>query len=200
MSRRSRRASPPGAPSSPRPSTRSLAPGWPRTRTTARRRLARWSRTCCARWAGPCRRAWSRPDRRARRVSDADTGTAAPGTVFSGRYEITGPISSGAMGAVYRAIDRHTGGEVAVKRLLDVRQSARFEIEARLLASLSHPRVVKVLDHSQDEKGLYIVMELVRGTDLGAQLKERGSPGLPFGEAIDYARHACEALQYVHDQ
>jgi hypothetical protein len=133
-------------------------------------------------------------------VSDADTGTAAPGTVFSGRYEITGPISSGAMGAVYRAIDRHTGGEVAVKRLLDVRHSARFEIEARLLASLSHPRVVKVLDHSQDEKGLYIVMELVRGTDLGAQLKDRGDPGLPYNEAIDYARHACEALQYVHDQ
>jgi hypothetical protein len=133
-------------------------------------------------------------------VSEADTGTAAPGTVFSGRYEIIAPISSGAMGAVYRAIDRHTGGEVAVKRLLDVRHSARFEIEARLLASLSHPRVVKVLDHSQDEQGLYIVMELVRGADLGAQLKERGAPGLPYAEAIEYARHACEALQYVHDQ
>src|SRR4051812_45512995 len=104
------------------------------------------------------------------------------------------------MGAVYHPIDRHTrgdragkrlpavpppparhpGGDVAVKRLLDVRHSARFEIEARLLASLSHPRVVKVLDHSQDEQGLYIVMELVRGTDLGAQLKERGNPGLPY--------------------
>ena len=124
----------------------------------------------------------------------------APGTVFSGRYEIVAPISSGAMGAVYRAIDRESGGEVAVKRLLDVRHSARFEIEARLLASLSHPRVVKVLDHSQDEQGLYIVMELVRGTDLGAQLKERGEPGLPFDEAIDWIRHTCEALQYVHDQ
>ena len=133
-------------------------------------------------------------------MSDGDTGTAAPGTVVSGRYEIIGPISSGAMGAVYRAIDRHTGGEVAVKRLLDVRHAARFEIEARLLASLSHPRVVKVLDHSQDDQGLYIVMELVRGTDLGAQLSERGNPGLPYNEAIEYARHTCEALQYVHDQ
>ena len=75
------------------------------------------------------------------------------------------------MGAVYRAIDRETGGDVAVKRLLDVRHAARFEIEARLLASLSHPRVVKVLDHSSDEQGLYIVMELVHGTDLGALLK-----------------------------
>jgi hypothetical protein len=133
-------------------------------------------------------------------VSDAETGTDAPGTVFNERYEIVAPISSGAMGAVYRAIDRERGGEVALKRLLDVRHAARFEIEARLLASLSHPRVVKVLDHSQDDEGLYIVMELVRGTDLGAQLAERGNPGLPYDEAIQYMRHTCEALQYVHDQ
>jgi Protein kinase domain len=60
--------------------------------------------------------------------------------------------------------------------------------------------VVTVIDHAGDEDGLYIVMELVHGTDLGAQLKLRGNPGLPVQEAIEYARHACEALQYVHDQ
>ena len=70
------------------------------------------------------------------------------------------------------------GTDVAVKRLLDVRHAARFEIEARLLASLSHPRVVKVLDHSSDEQGLYIVMDLVHGVDLGAILKRNGDPGL----------------------
>jgi hypothetical protein len=133
-------------------------------------------------------------------VTDNESATAPGGAVFSGRYEIVAPISSGAMGAVYRAIDRHTQREVAVKRLLDIQHAARFEIEARLLASLSHPRVVKVIDHSQDEQGLYIVMDLVRGTDLGAQLKDRGTPGLAPAEAIEYARHACEALQYVHDQ
>jgi putative methionine-R-sulfoxide reductase with GAF domain len=133
-------------------------------------------------------------------LTDDSSATAPGGAIFSGRYEIVAPISSGAMGAVYRAIDRETKQEVAVKRLLDLQHAARFEIEARLLASLSHPRVVKVLDHSQDEHGLYIVMDLVRGTDLGAQLKERGAPGLPAQEAVDYARHVCEALQYVHDQ
>jgi putative methionine-R-sulfoxide reductase with GAF domain len=130
----------------------------------------------------------------------ADSGTTPGGAIFNERYEVLAPISSGAMGAVYRAIDRETGAEVAIKRLLDVRHAARFEIEARLLSSLSHPRVVKVLDHAGDAEGLYIVMELVRGTDLGAQLKQRGQPGLPPQEAIEYARHACEALQYVHDQ
>src|SRR3954467_1354382 len=104
------------------------------------------------------------------------------------------------MGAVYRALDRESGKDVAVKRLLDVRHAARFEIEARLLASLSHPRVVKVIDHSSDEQGLYIVMDLVKGTDLGVVLKKDGDPGLILGDAIEYARHACEALQYVHGQ
>jgi putative methionine-R-sulfoxide reductase with GAF domain len=104
------------------------------------------------------------------------------------------------MGAVYRALDRETGTEVAVKRLLDVRHAARFEIEARLLASLSHPRVVKVLDHSSDDQGLYIVMDLVHGVDLGATLKRSGDPGLTLGDSIEYVRHGCEALSYVHSQ
>src|SRR5437763_7181285 len=114
--------------------------------------------------------------RRPERVTRPDQeATAVPGEALNGRYEIIAPISSGAMGAVYRAVDRQTGQDVAVKRLLDVRHAARFEIEARLLASLSHPRVVKVLDHSSDEQGLYIVMELVPGTDLGAILKRHGA-------------------------
>ncbi|HKE80002.1 MAG TPA: protein kinase [Solirubrobacteraceae bacterium] len=122
------------------------------------------------------------------------------GEQLDGRYEIVAPISSGAMGAVYRAVDRETNTDVAVKRLLDVRHAARFEIEARLLASLSHPRLVKVLDHASDDEGAYIVMELVTGTDLGALLQHDGDPGLPITDGIEYARHACEALQYIHDQ
>ena len=133
-------------------------------------------------------------------MTAGDPGTTPGGAIFNERYEVVAPISSGAMGAVYRAIDRDTDKEVAIKRLLDVRNAARFEIEARLLSSLNHPRVVKVIDHAGDDAGLYIVMELVRGTDLGAQLNQRGQPGLPPTEAIEYARHACEALQYVHDQ
>jgi hypothetical protein len=127
-------------------------------------------------------------------------GGAVAGEALGGRYEIVAPISAGAMGAVYRAVDRESGGDVAIKRLLDVRHAARFEIEARLLASLSHPRLVKVLDHASDDEGAYIVMELVTGTDLGALLKRDGSPGLPLTDGIEYARHGCEALQYVHDQ
>jgi Protein kinase domain/GAF domain len=118
-----------------------------------------------------------------------------------GRYRIDAHISRGAMGAVYRATNTVTGEPAAVKRLLDKENTARFEIEARLLSQLEHPRVVKVLDHFQDDQGLYyIVMELVEGTDLGDCLKLNGTPGLPVRDAIEYTRQACEALQYVHEQ
>jgi hypothetical protein len=104
------------------------------------------------------------------------------------------------MGAVYRATDRSEGTEVAIKRLVDVRHAARFEIEARLLAQLRHPRVVQVIDYFIDDSGQYLVMELVQGADLGGVLKQHGRPGLPVENAIDYVRQTSEALQYVHEQ
>ena len=124
----------------------------------------------------------------------------APGLELKGRYKVLGPISSGAMGAVYRAADEAEGGEVAIKRLMDLRHAARFEIEARLLAQLRHPRIVRVIDYFLDDTGQYLVMELVEGTDLGGMLKQHGRPGLPVENAIDYVRQTAEALQYVHEQ
>ena len=110
------------------------------------------------------------------------------------------PISAGAMGAVFRAYDSENAQEVALKHLTDARHEARFEIEARLLSQLRHPRVVRVLDHFAEPTGRYIVMELIEGEDLGTVMKKRGSPGLPLAEALEHAREACEALQYVHEQ
>ncbi len=118
--------------------------------------------------------------------------------LIGGRYEIVAPISEGAMGAVYRA--RAGQEEVALKRLVDLGQAARFEIEARLLSRLGHPRVVKVLDHLRHGADSYLVMELVRGPDLGRALEERGAPGLPLDEVLEIARQAADALEYVHAQ
>jgi eukaryotic-like serine/threonine-protein kinase len=115
-------------------------------------------------------------------------------------YDIEAPLSAGAMGAVYRAHRREDSEPVAIKRLLDTRHLARFEIEARLLRSLHHPRVVNVTDYFTHETGVYLVMEMIKGEELGVILKEKGSPGLPVDDAIEYTRQACEALQYVHDQ
>src|SRR5690242_4378139 len=123
----------------------------------------------------------------------------AEGTELEG-YVIEAPLSAGAMGAVYRAHRAADNVSVAVKRLLDTRHVARFEIEARLLSTLKHPGVVNVMDYFTHPTGVYLVMEMVEGKDLGVALKERGNPGLPVDDAIEYARQACDALQYVHDQ
>jgi serine/threonine protein kinase len=104
------------------------------------------------------------------------------------------------MGAVYRATDLETKTEVALKQCSDPHHDQRFEVEARLLSSLQHPRVVRIIDHFSTRNGQYLVMDLVRGIDLGVLLKQRGDPGLPLDQAVEYVRQTCEALQYVHDQ
>ena len=137
-------------------------------------------------------------------VTEQDTARTAPeletGTELAGRYTIETPISSGGMGAVFAARDGDRGARVAIKHMVEPRHAVRFSIEARLLARLDHHRVVRVLDHFQDEAGMYLVMDLVEGKDLGRILKKHGDPGLPPQESVEYARQVCEALQYVHDQ
>jgi putative methionine-R-sulfoxide reductase with GAF domain/predicted Ser/Thr protein kinase len=125
---------------------------------------------------------------------------ASPGLVIGDRYRLIDRLSEGGMGAVFRAQDTDTGEEVAVKQLLDTRFATQFEIEARLLAVLHHPRVVRVFGHHQTDDGSYLVMEKIEGDDLGGVLKRRGSPGLAVDEALEFVLQACEALQYVHEQ
>ncbi len=134
------------------------------------------------------------------RVNEPRTASQVLGRTLRGRYRVLEPISAGAMGQVYRAIDIETDTEVALKQCTNPHHDQRFEAEARLLSSLQHPRVVRVTDHFAAPSGQYLVMDLVRGIDLGALLKQRGQPGLPVDQSIEYTRQTCEALQYVHDQ
>jgi Protein kinase domain/GAF domain len=133
-------------------------------------------------------------------MNEPRTASQVLGRTLRGRYRALEPISSGAMGAVYRAVDLETDTEVAVKQCTNPHHDQRFEAEARLLASLQHPRVVRIRDHFAAPSGQYLVMDLVRGIDLGALIKQRGQPGLPLDQAIEYVRQTCEALSYVHDQ
>ena len=138
----------------------------------------------------------SNPDR----VNGPRTASQVLGLTLGGRYRVLEPISSGAMGAVYRAVDLETDTEVALKQSTSPQHDQRFEAEARLLTSLEHPRVVRIRDHFAASSGQYLVMDLVRGIDLDAVLKQQGQPGLSVEQAIEIVREACEALQYVHDQ
>ena len=122
-----------------------------------------------------------------------------PGTRLAGRYEIEARLSAGAIGAVYRA-RAEDGGAVAIKHLVDPSQADRFEIEARLLSRLAHPRVVEVIDEFGESGSRYLVMRLVEGLDLNRVLLRDGSPGLPVDDVLEHARQAAEALRYVHEQ
>ena len=115
-------------------------------------------------------------------------------------YEITGHLGSGGMGDVYEARDLKLGRQVALKLLpeaflLDVDRVARFEREARILASLNHPNIAGIhgLDDSDGRK--FLVMELVPGETL-AQRITRGA--LPIRETLVIAAGIAQALEAAH--
>ena len=105
-----------------------------------------------------------------------------------GTFEITGQLGAGSMGEVWRATDTKLGRDGAIKTLPaalaeDADRLARFEREARLLATLNHAHIAVV--HSLDETDgtLYIVMELVEGESLEHRI-EAGP--IPLDDALQY--------------
>ena len=117
-------------------------------------------------------------------------------------YEILAPIGAGGMGEVYRARDTQLGREVAIKVLpeafsQDKERMARFEREARLLASLNHPGIA-ILHGFLESDGLrFLVMELVEGETLEARIKQ--GP-IPINEAIPLFLQMAEAMEAAHDK
>ena len=119
-----------------------------------------------------------------------------------GSYEIISALGAGGMGEVYRARDTRLGRLVAVKILpqtfvADRERVARFQREAKILASLNHPHIGAIygLDEADGVKAL--VMELVDGEDL-AQRLTRGR--IPLDEALPIAKQIAEALEAAHEQ
>jgi eukaryotic-like serine/threonine-protein kinase len=105
------------------------------------------------------------------RVERGLFGAAEPAKL--GRYEILEPIAGGGMGMVYSARDPELGRKVALKvlhplRARDSRSRQRLHVEARALAKLDHPNVVKIHDVIDDGGQVVIVMELVEGETLAA--------------------------------
>ena len=122
-------------------------------------------------------------------------------------YRITAAIGAGGMGEVYRSTDTRLGREVALKLLpkafaADPERLARFDREARLLASLNHPNIAQLYGFetaSLDDGTVVhvIAMELVEGEDLAERLK-RGP--VPLDEAIAIAKQLAEALEGAHEK
>ena len=89
-------------------------------------------------------------------------------TVIADRYEVAGSLDAGGMGVVYRANDRRLGRPVAIKvvRTTEPRLAERSAREARLLARVDHPNVVRVFDVGIHDGHPFIVTELVAGRPL----------------------------------
>ncbi len=150
-----------------------------------------------------------------------------------GPYEVVSALGAGGMGEVYRARDTKLDRDVALKILpelfaADPDRLARFEREAKTLASLNHPNIAHVYDAGRSEATAYLVMELVDGDDLSELINQRHPEGesvssslrdsassagrmgvgphsqpirsgLPLEQALPIARQLIDALETAHE-
>jgi serine/threonine protein kinase/Tol biopolymer transport system component len=119
-----------------------------------------------------------------------------------GNFQITSQLGKGGMGEVYQAKDLKLGRDVAIKVLpdefaKDADRVARFQREAKLLASLNHPNIAAI--HGLEESGgtNFLVLELVEGQTLAEPIK--GVP-IPVEESLKLALQIAEALEAAHEK
>jgi serine/threonine protein kinase len=122
--------------------------------------------------------------------------------MIDGKYRLEQLLGKGGMGAVYEATDARLERRVAIKiitgRLFgDSVALQRFEREARASARLNHPNIITVYDYGAiGADGAYLVMELLRGVTLRAELKQRGM--IPPAVAATYFAQLLEGLKAAH--
>jgi len=119
-----------------------------------------------------------------------------------GPYEILSAIGAGGMGEVYRARDPKLGRDVAITVLpeafaLNAERMARFQREAKVLASLSHPNIATIYGLEDSGSTRALVMELVEGPTLADRIK---AGPIPVDEAVRIARQIADALEYAHER
>jgi len=126
--------------------------------------------------------------------------TLAVGTRL-GPYEISSAIGAGGMGEVYCARDAKLGRKVALKVLpqafaRDADRMARFEREAKVLASLDHSNIATIYGVEESGGTRALVMQLVEGPTLADRIRQ--GP-IAMEEALGIARQIAEALEYAHE-
>jgi serine/threonine-protein kinase len=119
-----------------------------------------------------------------------------------GHYRITAAIGAGGMGEVYRATDTKLGRDVAIKMLpaavaQDPERLARFEREARSLASLNHPNIVTIFSVEEADGSRFLAMELVEGETLDTLI---AAGGLPLPRFFEIAVPLADALSAAHER
>ena len=124
--------------------------------------------------------------------------TLSTGTKLS-HYEILSQIGKGGMGEVYRAKDQKLGRDVAIKVLpeefaKDADRVARFQREAKLLASLNHPNIAAIYGLEESDGTHFLVLELIEGDTLGDRIK---NGPIRVEESLKLALQISEALEKI---
>ena len=117
-------------------------------------------------------------------------------TVIAGRYRLDSVLGRGGMSEVWRAEDLELGRLVAIKLLAPNADTARFEREARAVASLAHPNITQVYDYGEEDGRPYMVLEYVPGGTLEERLGD-GTP-LPDEETLRIAAGMAAGLAHAH--
>ena len=124
-----------------------------------------------------------------------------------GRYQVTALVGRGGMATVYRATHPGLEQTVAIKVLhahlaSDPNMLGRFQREARAVAALRHPNIVRVVDFDRIDDVYFMVMEYVDGPTLSAHLREVAAGGgrLPKAEVLQLFEPLCSAVDYAHRQ
>ena len=120
-----------------------------------------------------------------------------------GRYEIEREIGRGGMAVVYKAFDPFLNRTVAIKLIKmdafspssfgNIRE--RFDREAKALAKLDHPNIIKILDFGEQDSAPFLVMDFIEGPTL----KDLKKP-LRVDTAVKVLRPIADALAYIHSQ
>ena len=124
------------------------------------------------------------------------------GAVVEGRYKVLEIIGRGGMGEVYK-VEHVRMGKIAAMKLLHEELAreheivARFQREAKAVSKLSHPHTVQVFDFGEHEGSLFLVMEYVRGEDLGSLC--RSEDHLGYKRALPMLVQMCLALEEAHE-
>lgn len=122
---------------------------------------------------------------------------------FLGKYKLLGHIGTGGMSSVYLAEHIRMGDKRAIKvlpksRVKDATYLARFQLEAKAIASLSHPNIVLAYDIDNEGDVHYIVMEYVDGVDLAQLVKRDGA--IDPSTAVDLITQAARGLDHAHSK
>jgi serine/threonine protein kinase len=123
-------------------------------------------------------------------------------SLVAGKYRIIEEIGRGGMGIVYKAEDTKLARKVAIKVLPEVftqdpERLARFEREARVLASLNHPNIAAIYGVEEAEGKRFLILELVEGETLAERLTK--GP-LSLEETLDVCRQIAEGLEGAHEK